>query len=410
MSLLEDPPEPCYYMCGRPSVRVWFLPSSTEPIYLCGAAECLAEAKADREWGLRADATETEGLPTQSAGTKPDRPRPGTLVDSLLDEGELLVLGAARGVGKSWWGMDLARQLAVGTGRFMGAYTVRQAARVLYCHGELDPWAAYDRWERLAGDGPIPEALVETFEPWRIRIVRRRVTASGDGVATSTEQIDAQLDPRLEQVIVAERIQVLIVDPWIVFYAGKENANDEVEMALATLRRLQLDHGLTVAVLHHFGKSDTARDPEDLWRGASRLADWASTRVTLLPFYTPQQAKNQGMTRHQARQYVDVKVLRRNHAAPYDIAAKWNPETGQWDRWRAPDGEGDPTGPNPADAAAKCPVPDGWPSMVAAAAALGCSREKARLLLEQARQQGLLETFEGKRGATGWRVPTKKGT
>jgi hypothetical protein len=358
-----------------------------------------------------------ELLPVQQAGTKPDRPRPETLVDNLAQEGELLVLGAARGIGKSWWGMDLSRQLARGSGRFMGAYTVRRPARVLYCHAEVDDWAAYDRWWRLCGNDPesegLPAGLLESFEPWRIRIVRRRVTSSGDGVATSTEQVEAILDPRLERTIIEHQTQVLVIDPWASFYAGRENANDEAEMALATLRRLQLTHGLTVVILHHFGKNDTARDPEDLWRGASRLADWASTRVTLLPFYTPTQAREMGMTRLQARQYATVKTLRRNAASPNEIAIKWNSDTGAWDRWRAPDGEGDPTGPTPADVAAKCPIPDGWPSMLAAAAALGISRDKTRMLLEQAKAQGLLETFEGARRAIGWRVPPpppKQGT
>jgi len=349
-----------------------------------------------------------ELLPTQPAGRQPTGERPLPLIDGLLQEGELLVLGAARGIGKSWWGMDLGYQLARGHGRVMGTYTVRQGARVLYCHGELDPWAAYDRWARLRGDQDMPAELLETFEPWRIKVVRRRVTHSGDGLSTSEEDLDVLLDGRLEQTIIAKRIEVLIIDPWAVFYSGRENSNDEAELALAELRRLQLTYGLTVVVLHHFGKADTARDPEDLWRGASRLADWASTRVTLLPFYTPQQATKIGMTRQQARQYATVKLLRRNAATPYDIAVKWNPETGQWDRWHAPDGEGDLiAGPTPADVAAKCPVPDGWASTVEAAAALEIGRTKTRDLLEQARQQGLLEAVTGTRGAQGWRV---KGT
>ena len=100
----------------------------------------------------------------------------------------------------------------------------------------------------------------------------------------------------------AALLVVLVIDPWAVFYSGRENSNDEAELALAELRRLQLTHGLTVVVLHHFGKSESARDPEDLWRGASRLADWASTRVTLLPFYSAAQAKKIGLSRQQARQ------------------------------------------------------------------------------------------------------------
>jgi hypothetical protein len=390
---------PSCVACGWPAAGPTAEYLSATQEWLCGEPEC-DDRPAPPWYGA------PDRLLTQQAGTQPDKPRPLPLVDGLLQEGELLVLGAARGIGKSWWGMDLGHQLARGHGRVMGTYTVRHAARVLYCHGELDPWAAHDRWHRLRGTDALPRGLLETFEPWRVRVIRRRTTHSADGLTTSTEHVEAELDPRLEATIAAERIDVVILDPWAVYFAGRENANDEAELALATLRRLQLERGLTVVVLHHFGKADRARDPEDLWRGASRLADWASTRVTLLPFYNPEQAKKQGMTRQQARQYADVKLLRRNAATPFDIAIKWNPDTGQWDRWRAPEGEGDPdTGPTPADVAAKCPTPDGWRSTLAASAALGMSEGKARAVLEQARQQGLLEDFSGPRGARGWRVP-----
>jgi len=144
------------------------------------------------------DPAVAEQLTTQAAGTRPAGERPRPLVDGLLAEGELLALGAARGIGKTWWGMDLAHQLARGHGRVMGTYTVRQAARVLYAHGELDPWTAYDRWERLRGTEAVPEGLLESFERWRVRVLRRRVTHSGDGLATSEETLDANLDERLE--------------------------------------------------------------------------------------------------------------------------------------------------------------------------------------------------------------------
>jgi AAA domain len=405
----EDRNDPTAGMCARcgewAAIALRHLDGSLEPLcHACDEKE-LELSKPALETRKAIERGDIEVLPTQPAGTRPDGERPLPLIDGLLQEGELLVLGAARGIGKTWWGMDIVHQLARGHGKVMGTYTVRRAARVLYCHGELDPWTAYDRWQRLRGHDPLPDGLAETFERWRVTVIRRRVTHSGDGLSTSEETLDALLDGRLEATIKAEGIEVVVIDPWAVFYGGRENSNDEAELALAELRRLQLEHGLTIIVLHHFGKADTARDPEDLWRGASRLADWASTRVTLLPFYKPDQARKIGLSRQQARQYAEVKLLRRNAASPFDIAVKWNPETGQWDRWRAPEGEGDLlAGPTPADVAAKCPVPDGWSSTVAAAGALGMSRDKARALLEQARQQGLLEAIEGKRGAQGWRV------
>ena len=106
--------------------------------------------------------------------------------------------------------------------------------------------------------------------------------------------------PRLEETIAEHRFDLLVIDPWAVYFAGSENSNDETEAALDKFRDLAMRYGLAVLILHHLGKATDARDPEDLSRGASRLADWASTRVTLLPHWTDAAAERQGMTRQQA--------------------------------------------------------------------------------------------------------------
>jgi AAA domain len=346
-----------------------------------------------------------ELLEVQQAGARPDGKRPISLVDGLAEAGESVVLGAGRATGKSWWAMDLARLLALGHGRFIGTLTVQRPAKVLYCHGELDPWGAYDRWERLNGGEPLPPLLLETFERWRIRVVHQRVTS---GPTMTTEFHEAVLDGRIETTIAALAVEVLILDPWAVYYAGRENSNDEAEAALDKLRDLQLRHGLTVVVLHHFGNTNDARDPEDLWRGASRLADWASTRVTLRPHYTDKQARDQGMNRHQARRFADVTILRRSAAPTDDFSVAWNPQTGQWERWRSPQVAADEqrTSLHPVDVAGKCP-PDGWPSMRAAAAALNISPTTASHLLEQATAAGLIQEYVGPRGARGFRLSSR---
>jgi RecA-family ATPase len=176
-----------------------------------------------------------ELLEVHQAGTRPDGKPPTSLVDGLANAGESVVLGAGRATGKSWWGMDLARLLALGHGRFMGALTIQRPTKVLYCHGELDRWGAYDRWERLSGGEPLPPLLLETFERWRIRIVHHRVTS---GPSMTTEFHEAVMDGRIEATIAALAIEVLIIDPWAVFYAGRENSNDEAEAALDKLRDL----------------------------------------------------------------------------------------------------------------------------------------------------------------------------
>jgi AAA domain len=329
---------------------------------------------------------------------------PDVLVNGLLRRGEMCVFGAGRALGKTWLGFNLAHQLSQGDGLFLGTLRIQRAARVLYCQGELDPWGSYDRWRKLVGDTPAPEVM-ETFDRWRLRTMHRRMTWQGDGFTTSETHVDAVLDGRVEQTIIEGGYEVLFIDPWKVYFAGNENSNDEVEAALDKLRDLVLRHGLTVVILTHISKALEVREPEDLWRGASRLADWASTRVTLIPHYTEQQAAAQGMTRQQARRYVDVRFLRRSDPTE-DFSIAWNQETGWWERWEAGD-QDDGQGPTltVADLIQVCrKIGGSWASRATAAKDLGVNIHKATVLLEQAVREGSLESFKGPRNAVGYRL------
>jgi hypothetical protein len=230
--------------------------------------------------------------------------------------------------------------------------------------------------------------------------------SSFDGSHSSDEWIDARMDSSLEATIATYGFDVLIIDPWAVFYTGAENSNDEVEAALDKLRYLAMRHRVAIVIMHHFGKSTEAREPEDLWRGASRLADWASTRITLKSHYTTKQAKDQGMTREQARRYVDVLFLRRSTSTP-DFSMVLDPETCWWSRWvSSPEENSQKIKLSVEDIVDACRRDGGsWPSNVAAAAALGVSRATARKPLDDAVRSGDLDTEKGVRGAIVYRLP-----
>ncbi|MHB1572153.1 MAG: AAA family ATPase, partial [Solirubrobacteraceae bacterium] len=246
----------------------------------------------------------------QDAIADPPSPRP-TLVEGFLRRGELSVLGAARGVGKSWFAENLAVLGARGEGFLGGTLRVARPFKTLIAQGELDEYESAIRWAMLTGTGAVPIDVAESFSRWRLKTVRRRSSTSGGSDVESWNQSDewleAILDDRVEATIAEHGFDLFVIDPWAVFFAGNENSNDEVESALDKLRVLSLRYGLAILILHHFGKAGDAREPEDLWRGASRLADWASTRVTFVPHFTDSAAKAQGMTRQQARRFVDVK-------------------------------------------------------------------------------------------------------
>lgn len=346
--------------------------------------------------------------------------QPPELIEGLLREGDLVVIAAPRAVGKSWLAMQIGLLLAAGQGQLFGTLPVLKRSKVLFCHGEVDDHEALRRYRLLITAPHCPDLsdapLLNTFDQWRITLTTKRVQRSQpDGTSVATTHVEALLDGRLEHDIVTDDIEVLIIDPWAVYYAGAENSNDEVEQALAELRRLQLTYGLTVIVIHHFGKNTEGRDPEDLWRGASRLADWASTRISIVPHYNTKQAEARGMSRADARRYVDVTFLKRS--VPLDDLTAERDLDGWFIPWTPPmdDAVDEPvdggrpsevrTRWTPHNIAALLDADGGeWPSGSAAAAAMGISRPSADQVLREATNQGVIVTFAGSRGATGYRL------
>jgi hypothetical protein len=342
-------------------------------------------------------------------------PEPPELIRGMLRRGELMVIGSLRGIGKSWAAMGASVQLASGSGRFLGHHQVLQQANVGYWHGELDPWSAHHRWclliDSLGGKMPGDTALVETFEAWRLHVVRLKRPVKVNGQDAHGQVIAAILDDRVEQAIVEHDLGVLVLDPWRVFYAGTEDDSGETEAALSKLRELSLRYGVAFIILHHVVKdAGNLREPEDLWRGSGRLADWASMRVTLLPHYSAADAKKQGMTRKQARRFVDVKYLRRSGETPDDHSMRWNPTTGLWEPWSS---GGRPPSPvaDSITLVLKLKESGGTcPSTRKAAEAIGVDDETAKKRLEQAESDGVVESFDGPRNATGWRLRLSDAT
>lgn len=326
--------------------------------------------------------------------------QPANLVRGLLRAGEMCAMAAPRAIGKSWFAMNLAVLLGQGEGQLAGALEIVRPAKVLYAHGELDEYSAYERWFRMCAAAP-PAGVAESFERWRLRTVNRRTTSSSDGVAYSDEHVDAIVDPRLEATIAEHGIEVLVIDPWAVFYAGKENSNDETEAALDKLRDLSLRYGLAVVIVHHISAKTQPghlAEPEDLWRGATRLADWASTRVTILRHFTDDEVEERQLTRQEARRFVDVKILRRGEPTP-DFSMRMNFSTGWWEPWydesRITEAKLTPEG-----IAQRCREAGGFESLRQAGAYLDVDYKTAQPVLDRAVVLGLLRTEPAARNAT----------
>lgn len=242
-------------------------------------------------------------------------PEPDVIVSNLIRRGELTVLGAPRAIGKTWASLNLAHLVAEGSGHLFGAevFRIERPYRVLYLQGELGHWGSAARWQMVSGGRP--HHIAEVFDRCRIRALTRRVTTTTDGVTTSDEQIEVAVDHRIESTIEAIDADLVIVDPWATYYSGKENSNDEVEAAVNAITDIARRTDTAWWIVHHITQKavhGNLAEPEDLWRGASRLADAVSTRLTILPHYTPAKVRELGMDRIEARRYIDIHTLERN--------------------------------------------------------------------------------------------------
>ena len=326
-------------------------------------------------------------------------PEPPELIEGFLRKGELSVVVAPRAVGKSWFTYNLATLLDRGEGKFLGRLQVRRQARTLIAQGELDPWGSESRWRFLTGDS-MPERVAERFDSWAIRIEKMRTNDRDpdSGLSWTSEAYVAKVTDRLESTIVAHDIDLLVIDPWAVFFDGEENSKREVQAALDVLRGISLRTGVAILIVHHISKVADAREPEDLWRGSSRLADWASTRVTLMPHFRKEADwKKKGLSRAEARRIVDIFFLRRGGSGD-EFTIQWDVRTRE---------AGETRRYNPVDIAAACAESGGyWPSKRAAAEVLKVSPSVVGKYLETACIAGLLEECAGEAPqAKGYRVP-----
>lgn len=344
-------------------------------------------------------------------------PEPPELVEGFMRAGEILAVAAPRSIGKSWLTYNLAALLDRGEGQFLGQLPVRQKVKTLIAQGEIDEWNAWDRWRFMLDGQPRPDSVAETFDRWRIRMMQRRnVTSDGQGTSFTDNWFDALLDPKIENTIREHDFGLLIVDPWAVYYGGQENSNDEAERALDKLRDLAVTTGCAVLIIHHIrGRAmGDGLEPEDMWRGASRLADWASTRVTLLPHYKTEKAwVAAGKNRQQARRFCDVHFMRRGKATD-DFSIEYDPRSGWWRSWTDPteaDGATPAAGPsarvwNPVDVGELLDMDGGyWGSLTQASGAMDVTKATAKKYLEMAVAAGVLEECQGTTaGAHGFRV------
>lgn len=238
--------------------------------------------------------------------SRPERPY---LVDGVLTQGSLALLSAESFVGKTWFGMELARAVSTGA-PFMGKYPVSRGG-VLYIAqdgsdeeyirqwkklvnsrwDEYRVWPGWQKWRAIltgeyvaSGDHPDPPPL-HPFNG-RIRFVFNRalgidrtddVTRIGltalrmehsRGEVHARDEFGLQTES-LDPDATEKGVKLIIFDAGHSVFFGNENDSGEVQNVMTNLRQLANATGATVLLMTHLNK----------WNPALKIAKVSENRV-----------------------------------------------------------------------------------------------------------------------------------
>lgn len=203
--------------------------------------------------------------------------------DALLVPGEGLFIPGTGGVGKTLFITSMAANLACG--EYFLKWPVPRPLRVLISQAELPPQFFKKRIQLLVDSYELADekkaAMIkenifveEVLKPFDI------ATDNGDDFKYLAETIE-----RLQ-------IDVLFIDPFLSYYRGNENDNNEVRRSLDRLKRHVAEkYGCGLAITDHQPKySTSAKNPEQaaVMRGAGSKRDWAATVIALSRMKTPE--------------------------------------------------------------------------------------------------------------------------
>ena len=196
--------------------------------------------------------------------TAMDIPPRETIVTPFIATGSLNMVYAIRGIGKTWFGMELCHAIVSGQNFF--DWHVPSARRVLFIDGEMPTVMLQERF-KLVFNGSIPDGLsILPSEALWTKDKPLNLNA-----AESQERIQALLDA-LDAV--GRRPALIIIDNLSsLSFGADENDNSVQDTFLRWLMGLR-HQGYAVLLVHHAGKGGDQR-------GASRREDFLDTSIRL---------------------------------------------------------------------------------------------------------------------------------
>jgi len=186
------------------------------------------------------------------------------LIEGLWANEAVGCVGGTPKSGKTWLALEMA--LAVASGQpCLGRFPVKNPGPVLVYCAEDGPRAVQERVAGLA----------------KARGVDFGRLAVGWIDAAAIWLDDAELQKRLALTIAAMKPRLLVLDPLVRLHRGDENSAADIAAVLGYLRRLQREHHVAIALVHHVRKSG-ASEPGQALRGSGDLHAWGDSNAFLL--------------------------------------------------------------------------------------------------------------------------------
>jgi hypothetical protein len=232
-----------------------------------GVEELIAFARSQHQSGLRATPArlpDPRSIPTRQWLYKPHYVR--QIVSATVSTG---------GIGKST--LVIAEALAMASGKALHGTAPCGKLKVWYWNGE-DPTlelerrvAAAMKHYSIAADDAAGGLFIDSGRATPIAIA----IDDGRGV-----KVDSQLIREMTQTIATNKIDVLIIDPFISSHRVKENDNVGIERVVKSLAGVAEATDCSIMVVHHTRKTGDALTVDDA-RGASALIDAVRTARVL---------------------------------------------------------------------------------------------------------------------------------
>ena len=248
----------------------------------------------------------------------PERPE---VIEGFMPQGQVCILGAKGGVGKSMLCIQLCLALAGGDGigDFFGLNT-KNEGKVMLLSGEdskdiiqnriQNILETYDKTSDTRGKIDVkkaaPNLLIKDLSSQSFNLTHTTEQSKSNAVVN-----DAAVSTIIETVNKAGDVSLIVIDTYSQFNGGAENSNDDASNFITACSIIAEETGASVLVLAHMRKGG-GNSADDV-AGGGRLIDNARWAATLSPYLDEKDYDSLEMDEQEALKHIVFKVVKDNH-------------------------------------------------------------------------------------------------